>query len=271
MIEERSFSLSVEELILALYVIGCQEAAAGILHMSFDPMSDEELEIRLVTAGHSLAARGWLTVDETAGTKELHPVLAQTVRAVSDAAHTLRLSKQVQEEESTIGIHVLADGTMVAHQVERGFIHRINRVDGYEEVLAAVERHFGLCWQEESDLAVDGAVVWPDLDQDTAELLEMLATAGMPEHLRVRLAEDMMVSDDQLAMMRVEYDEEREPHVEHGVMLIQGKKRFWIMYPQDGDEESFHVELGTKEAMERVLRGLIGMQPGGEDDHVSES
>lgn len=271
MIEERSFSLSVEELILALYVIGCQEAAAGILHMSFDPMSDEELEIRLVTAGHSLAARGWLTVDEAAGTKELHPVLAQTVRAVSDAAHTLRLSKQTQEEETALGIHVLADGTMVAHQVERGFIHRIDRLDGFEEVLMVAERHFGLYWQEETDLSQDEALVWPELDPDAAELLEMLAKAGMPEQLRVRLAEDVMSSDDWLAMMRVEYDQEREPHVEHGVMLIQGKERFWIMYPQDGDEESFQVELGTREAMERVVRGLTMVRTEGEDEDVSES
>lgn len=262
--EGRHYSLSVEELILAMYVIGRQEAAAGLLQLSFDPMSDQELEIRLLTAGHSLAARGWLTVDEQAGTKELDAGLTAAILPLCEAAYTLRFTKQAQGEEVAMGIHVAADGQLTVHRLEKGFIHRMEVLSGPDEILGAVQSFFELTWQEHSDETFE-TTVRQELEQTAAqeaeELETLLADSGMPEPLKGWFAEDLTESEDWWTVLRVEYTEEREPQAERGFLLLSGKERFWLLRPIEGDEgtedDAFAVELGTRESLERDLAALM--------------
>lgn len=263
--EGRHYSLSVEELILSMYVIGRQEAAAGLLQLSFDPMSDEELSIRLLTAGHSMAARGWLTVDEQAETKELDVGLTAAILPLCDAAYTLRLTKRVQGEEAALGLHVSSqEGQLTVHGVEKGFIHRIELLTGPDEILGEVQSFFGLTWQEHVEETRE-TTVHQELEhtagQEAAELRRLLADSGMPEPLNGWFAEDLAESEDWWTVLRVEYNEEREPQAERGFLLLNGEERFWLLRPIEGDDgiedDAFAVELGTRVSLEREIAALM--------------
>jgi hypothetical protein len=228
---ESKLALSVEELMLSLVVMDRRETAAGLMRMSFDPMPDEELEIRLLTAGHSLAARGWLKVDEEAGTKQIDEHIQSAIRPLADAEFSLRLSKIEQGEEQTLAIHICQD-LIAVHSIEQGFIHRLARLNRIEDIPSTVEEFF--------------APQAGDAKEDLAS-----------EEVERMFSEDMSLAEGAWTVMRVEYDEQRIPYTDEGFLMLQGNDRFWLMWPHEDEDQDFAVQAGTTAAFRDAVMQLL--------------
>ena len=89
--KKSDFVLSVEEVSLVISIVGRPEVAHGLMAAQLGDMQEEEARARLLAAGHSLMARGWLTMDSQA-TMRLADPLARIARILSRADFSVRYS-----------------------------------------------------------------------------------------------------------------------------------------------------------------------------------
>lgn len=254
------FLLSVEEVALAMSLVGQPEVAHNLMVSQLGAMKQEEARVRLLTAGHSLIARGWLTMDAR-GTMHLADSLARIACVLSRADFSIRYSRAHRNADLSLSFHFGEDG-IFAHRVEQGVVHHITEVQGTDAVIQGGLEFFDLL-QARSFTCPSTRIPNSLLDEikderDVSSILRRLEEAGVPEATRTLLAEDLCGAQYRGSILRVEYGEDNAPRSDHGLLVLRGPERVWLLHPLTQERETSVSFLpGTEQAFRQEVTALL--------------
>jgi len=260
MMEEAVFSLGVEEVALAMSVVDRPEVAHNLILAQLGEMDRQEVRARLLTAGHSLMARGWLSMGAE-GTMHLSDPLARIAHVLTDATFSVRYSRSYESADYSLTFHFGENG-IFSHSVEQGVVHSIAEVEGAGAVIEGGLSFFEV--SESSPFACEPVEVPSDLldkvkgKKDLSSILLQLEEAGVVEETRALLAEHVQGTRYRGGIMRVEYDEESAPYSNNGLLVLRGPERLWLLRLNIKDgEDSVTLLPGTEEVFREEVAALL--------------
>jgi len=254
------FLLSVEEVALAMSIVGQPEMAHNLMAAQLGEMQQEEARARLLAAGHSLMARRWLTMDAQ-GTMHLAEPLGRVARVLSRADFSVRYSRSHRNADFSLSFH-FGEGGIFAHRIEQGVVHHITEVQDTDAVIRGGLTFFEMA-QVRPFTCPSAEIPYSLLDEikdeeDTSSILRRLEETGVPEETRTLLAEDLRGVQYRGSILRVEYGEDNLPRSDHGLLVLRGPERLWLLRPLiwEGDL-SVALLPGTEEAFRQEVAALL--------------
>jgi len=262
----RSVRLSIEELAFAMGVLGGVETASGILQAVLGQREKAELDGRLYAAGHSLMARGLLTVDVPAQSKELDSALGRMVEVMLASDFTLRYSRATHGQEEVLN-HFFRQGRIVSERVIQDVVCELAVLGSADEALEEGRLFFGLPAGGRATGATESAgIIAADLldqiRQETSkssigQLAQRLQEAGLAAQPARMVAEDLLVPEYHGAVLRVD-NVSGNPVSERGFLILKGQRRFWLLELKQQEPAVLEVwpDSGPRyrAAFERLLR-----------------
>jgi hypothetical protein len=257
-VEEDDFLLSVEEVALAMSMVGQPEVAHDLMLAQLGTMKQEEARVRLLTAGHSLMAQGWLTMDAQ-GAMHLADPLARVARVLSRADFSIRYSRSHREADLSLSFHFGERG-IFAHRIEQGVLHHVTEVQDTDAVIQDGLVFFEMAQVQpfvcSSDEIPVGLLDEVKDEKDVASILHRLEATDVPEETRMLLAEDLHRAQYRGSILRVEYGEDNVPRSDRGLLVLRGPERLWLLRqlpgkskpsvtPLPGTERSFRQEVAV--------------------------
>lgn len=254
------FRLSVEELALAMSTEGRAEIAQSMMVAQLGKMEQEEARLRLLTAGHSLLARGWLTL-EADGTLHLVDSMARVARVLSGADFSIRYSRSYPTADFSLAFH-FGEGCILGHRIEQGVVHHISEVGDNDSVIQEGVGFF--------DVVNTAAFASPPFEI-SKELLELikddpapvvidlrLSRAGVPDEARAMLTEDLSQVRYRGSVLRVEYNENKAPVSDRGLLILCGPQRLWLLRPFLRENRQYVTFLpGTEQSFREEVAALL--------------
>ncbi len=257
---QNSFRLSVEELALAFSQIGNPNLGQELLGAQLAIQDPAEIRARLLSAGHSLLARGWLGIDSQ-GHFYLDDALARIARVLAHADFSLRFSRAARGIEFELTLHFGERG-IFAHQLEQGVVHVITELADPAEATATGLRFFELTDAMAFTIPpveIANAMLeqLKDMD-DAAGIAERLANAGVPTAVAALLAPDLARASYRGSILRIEYTAANAPVSERGVLVLRGAERLWLMRPFQRAQATFlTLAPGTTENLTSEIYALL--------------
>ena len=258
--ENDGFLLSVEELALAMSIVGKPEMAHSVMVAQLGDMRQEEAHARLLTAGHALMARGWLMMDAQ-GAMQLADPLIRVARALSRADFSIRYSRSQPSADLSLSFHFGESG-IFAHRIEQGVVHHITEVQGSSVVIQGGQEFFELA--QTGRFTCPSAEIPEDLlneikdGEDASSILERLEQAGVPDETRTLLTEDLHKVQYRGSILRVEYGQDNVPRSDRGLLVLRGPKRLWLLRPLiQGEKRCVTVVPGTEETFQQEVAALL--------------
>ena len=258
--EKTDFTLSVEEVALAMSLVGQPEVAHNLMMAQLGEMKQEEARARLLTAGHSLMARGWLTMDAQ-GAMHLADAMARVTRVLSHADFSIRYSRSHRNADLSLSFHFEEDG-IFAHRVEQGVVHHITEVQDADAVTQGVLAFFEMAQVRPFTCPLteipDGLLDDIKNEEDVSSILRQLEEAGVPEETRTLLAKDLSGAQYRGSILRVEYGEDNVPRSDRGLLVLRGSDRLWLLRPLIGEgEPSVTLLAGTEQVFRQEVATLL--------------
>ncbi|MBN1923016.1 MAG: hypothetical protein JW892_17340 [Anaerolineae bacterium] len=254
------FLLSVEELALAFSALGQPQMAHDIMVAQLGTMSAEEAHVRLKTAGHSLLARGWLTIAADAGL-HLASELERVVAALVHPEFSLRYHRSQPGGEWSAAFHFL-NGAIIAHRVEQGVLHHLVEAKDPTVVIQHGVEFFELA-QAPVFVAptnrLSGDILTALKDMNAAALEQQLqAQPSLSNVARQWLSEDLLNSRFRGSALRVAYAADHTPTSEMGLLLLGGPQRVWL-FRLDGSDSDATVDVvpGTAPQFAKEIQALV--------------
>ena len=254
------FFLSVEEVAMTLSIIGQPKEAHALMVAQLGKIGQEEARVRLLTAGHTLMARGYLSLD-LEGRAHLSEPLARVVHVLAQADYTIRYNRSYRDADFSLAFHFDAEN-IFAHRLEQGVVHHITEVSNVEDVIQGGLGFFGIA--EVPPFSCPIAEVSRELldqikdDPAHAVIHRRLTHAGVPAETCDLLAEDLSNTQYRGSVMRVEYDENNTPVSDRGLLVLRGPERLWLLRPIVREGEQYVTLLpGTRETFRREVTSLL--------------
>lgn len=229
----KSWRLGVEELAVALGVAGGEDVAAGLLMAILGPRSPEEMDGRMLAAGHSLVARGLLVLrgDE----KRLDEGLSSALLPLVQQRFSLRCSRAEAEGED-LATYFVGPSEVSEHRLRQAVVSELTLLPGAEEATARSAAFFGLKAARRSALAEPVATLAAAtlqqarvqaVDEGRAAAAASLLAGGVPEAIAQQVAQDLATPRFHGSVLRVEQGQEG-PASDRGFLLLQGAERPWL-------------------------------------------
>lgn len=257
--------LSVEELAFAMGVLGGGEMASGILQAVLGQREKAEMDGRLYAAGHSLMARGLLTVDVASQSKELDGRLSSMVEVMLASDFTLRCSRSARGEEQVLNLF-FRRGQIVSERVIQDVVCEIEPLASADEAAEQVRRFFGLPagGRAAGTQGSAGTIAADLLDQirqttpgaSAEEVAQRLQEAGLAAQPARLVAEDLLAPDYRGAVLRVDNVGGRAVS-ERGFLILKGQARFWLLAIRPQEPPVLEVLAGSGSRYRAAFRGLL--------------
>jgi hypothetical protein len=262
--EEARFQLSVEELAFVLGILGGADVARGFLLSILGERPRQDLEQRLLTASHSLMARGYLELEGE--TKCLDQRLSDTVGPLLRNEFSLRCSRSAAGAEQILNYYVQGSA-LLEQETIKAVLFRLQIISGLP---AALERS-----AEFFDLPRKGAAKGPDEAMGTiaVSLMEkaresvpssskqqvaaLFVSARLSPDVAADLAEDLFELEYRGSVIRIEREDERMVS-NTGFLLLKGARRFWILDIVPRDPPLLNVFRGTSQRYRAFFDKLWG-------------
>ncbi|GAA4722645.1 hypothetical protein [Brevibacillus fulvus] len=262
-----NYSLSLEELVLCLHLLGHTEAGAALMQTIVGELPEKELETRLLVAGHSLMARDWLEliVDEQGARHQLTAELAEVVEILAKADFSIGLQQFDQGQEKKLVFHVKAD-KFVEHDSSLGVVQKVFVHDRYQSMVEQAVAAFQLQGYAETSLPetglpsdfLDNLAAFRTMEAERIQT--MLEVSGVPAALAQLLAEDLQRPRRVINVMRIDYDEQQGPVSDAGFFMLAGNTRLWIVLQEGTDAEmKLRICSGSTTAFAAELKKLLGI------------
>ncbi|GIL15517.1 MAG: hypothetical protein BroJett039_06900 [Chloroflexota bacterium] len=253
--------LSIEEVALVLSIHGSPDAAKLMLLASFGELSPDEEKGRLLAAGHSLMARGFLNLNS--GKSELAPPMSELVSAMNTYQIALRMESKSTETDVTITFFIHGN-QIIQQSVEQGVVYRFDQVQEQSTIIQKGVRFFNLT-KGVNGINSEPLIPFRILEQAREESLEVSAIAaklkneGVPERLCNLLAEDIKNLRTRGAVLRID-NKENNLISDHGFLTLTGESRTWL-FPISllGEERMIRVVTGTPSRFGREIDQLLRM------------
>jgi hypothetical protein len=252
----------VEELALALSMKGQPIMAHNLLDYHLGPMEKEDVEARLYTAGHSLLARGWLTIDDE-GETQIRDRLNDVVSILHESDFSIRFSRASKFEESILTYHFNGKKKL-EHFIDMGVVHHIRRINGMEAVIEGAFTFFEADrlkkFSSPSFIVPYKLFEYLCGVEDINTIRKELEKAGIQENVIDYLAEDLAQSIYRGAIIRIEYPGDEIPQSSQGIFTLESMNRLWLLRPREEDNGlSVEVFPGTKKAIHDEVIRLVHM------------
>ena len=252
--------LSIEEVAFILSAVDQPKMAHDLMVAQLGDMEQEEARVRLLAAGHSLVARGWLDISES-GETSLSEKLSRLGHILVHADFSIRYTRFYRPAELTLAFHFYKND-IFAHTMEQGVVHHINQVLNEKYVIQGGLSFFAL--DQISPFTCPQTEIPYDLleqikdEEDFSSILNPLETHGVPEETRTLLAEDLHEVQYRGSILRVEYGEDNIPKSDEGLLVLRGPERLWLLRPFDRDGERYVTLLpGTEETFRQEVSALL--------------
>jgi hypothetical protein len=257
--QETQFYVSIEELAMIMNVAGYPDKAYHLMVSQLGDMSKEEARIRLMTAGHSLLARKYLSIDTNGNTTLMDPV-ARIAWILSGADLSIRYSRSYRNADFALAFH-FGEDQIYAHRVEQGVVHHIAKVDSKDSVIQGGVDFFGFA--EIQSFTCPPAKISQQLleevkdDPSPVVIERRLASAGVPDETRSLLVEDLSHTQYRGSIMQVQYGEDNVPQADEGLLVLSGPERLWLLRPLFQNDERYVTLLpGTEEVFRQEVSAL---------------
>ncbi|MGQ9710351.1 MAG: hypothetical protein ACUVXE_07770 [Anaerolineae bacterium] len=252
------FVLTGEELALTFSLIGQPEAGRDLMDVQLGEMSEAEARARLLAAGHSLIARGWMALGPEGPI--LNEDLARVVRPVLGANFSIRYSRATPDAEFNLAYH-FGEKIIIEHRLENGVVHRLNEITDVATVIKSGVVFFGLPQAERFQcphVTIPYELLKELKDVERADQIDQhLQQAGVIEEVRMFLAEDLSRPQYRGSVLRVQYDVGRQPFSEEGFLLLQGPRRLWLITLADGGRTTATLMPITVQEFSRQVTALV--------------
>lgn len=253
------FSLSTEELAMAMGLINQADKGHNILATTFGELSQSEVDARLTSASHSLLAHGLCTLSNE-GTPILNPDLEKVLFPLAKFDYLLQVSIVSGDGQAAATIYVQKKKQFTSHSVQLGVIHVLEH-GAYQrlpEFLAdALRPKAGKPSKSRAipkDLTITPAILGGLLKQDK-KATQWLSEHGWTDDIAQSLISDIAKQSLRGTLIRVQANENATldslSDAERPTLLsLAGKKNFWVFdFPSSSDEA-----LGTVDVLD--LDGL---------------
>lgn len=257
---QSSIQLCVEELCLALGMIGKPEVGKSLLYMAAGEISAVEEQGRLLAAGHSLLARNLLMIRD--GQTQLVDELKRELFVLVDNDFIIQYNRKVGNADQTLAYFV-KDKAIVQQSIEQGVVYRLSASADRANIITGGIEYFGIEREGVSYPEVQlPQSVLEKAKEASAEsvdsVLTLLKSSGVPEPLGGFLSEDFQKSEYRGAAMRIE-DREGKLVSDEGFFLLKGPRRIWLFPLMFKENETYvRVLLGTSQTFTREVKQLIG-------------
>lgn len=259
------YEVSVDELALAMSILGYPQPARSLLEATWGPLHEEEISGRLYAAGTSLAARSWLKVDPAGSlTAILEHQLGQIVQLLVRPAFTLRYDKGASGDLQTCAYHFASDRDLVVeHSVRQGIVHCFTLVAQAEIALKGIN-FFGIWPQTLPDVGMSTIpiTVFDEVRSmarprpTTAQ--RRLEQAGMDAGIAQMLVQDLRESQYQSSVLRIEYDAQGQPVSDRGFLILQGLQRAWaFLFRAEGDNALVSPLFLSPDVFQAEIKALL--------------
>jgi hypothetical protein len=121
-------NLGAEELALAFSMINRPDMGRRLLQSISPKISNEQIEARLTSASHSLAARNLVDITEN-GKARINAKLEQALLPLVKFDKVIQLSRITKEESFFYSVHIHRDRLFTSHLIKKGVIHLIEYGD----------------------------------------------------------------------------------------------------------------------------------------------
>jgi hypothetical protein len=255
--EVTTIRLSTEELALILAQMGHVEASKGLIATQLGlEASPAQMQARMLTAAHGLLASGWLDLDKD-GNLVIDPELQRIAGVLTEAKLSIRYSRAEQAGERFVTYHITESGVF-EHFVEYGIVHAITELphidailDGGVDFLEVAETLPFAAPSFEVPFAVLSEI---NDERDVGAITQRLQRSGVPPAAAPLLAEDVAGEQYRGSALRVEYNHDAQPFSDHGLLLLRGPQRLWLMRQAP---QSVTLLPGTEEAFRREVAALV--------------
>jgi hypothetical protein len=255
-----TYRIGVEEFIAAIAVSGRADAAKGVLVNTYGKISAEEERGRMMTAQHSLLARGLMAVTE--GVSRLEPAFQKVMDVFFSSKTVIRTGKTGAYTENVLNYYQTGDGWL-EHSNSDGVVHQFTmpiQVNEIEEMVT----HFlsPVCGPVPlpvklvlpSNLLTE---LNPGQRRSFDAVLEYCETT-QDESPELRwLAEDFSKGPWRGSTIFVRGNGP-ESILTSGFLWLQGTERLWAIYSKRQNEDSVLLaELCDRDQFEQYLRAVI--------------
>jgi hypothetical protein len=267
--EITTFSLSAEELALALSMINKPDLGRQILNTVAPQMSDEQIDARLTSASHSLVARGLADIS-LRGNSELDSMLEKAIFPMAKYDQLLQISSSNDDNQQMRVVYSYQNNFFAAHWVEKGVVNIID-YGSYASFADYVSSFFSEIGKKGSDksVAADHKITLGTLGKAMIErsqkkqVNEMLFESGLSEELAGQLTSDILKQKMRGSLMLFDINSETTPDTAHNaaketILMLRGPQRSWLFeFANTHDEEVAHIQLVNRKTFEKVLRQTI--------------
>ncbi len=253
------FFFGVEELAVVMSVAGSPEMAHSFMVAQLGDMSKEEARARLLSATHSLLARGWVMLGTQGETLLAEPILA-LAKVLTKSDFSIRLNRSYPTAELLLSFH-FSNGSIYSQAIEQGVVHRITCIQDKETVIQKGLEFFEIETLADfgfSPFEVPMALLNEVKNLEYALILQKLQEAHVSEPLAEILAADLSSVQYRGGTLRVEYPDQKSPQSEKGFLILRGPERLWLLRLLKKDMEVSVILLpGTKETLSLEMSHLF--------------
>lgn len=257
-----TYRMSIEEFIVCVYMIEQKEVADFVTKETLGTLSERDLEMRFMSATHSLMAKEWLELNLTSGEGKLINEIAELVNLVSDPELTIRFSRVTEHGELVLAIHQKGD-QYVVHFSELGVVYTLRSSSGLGNIVNEIDDLYNIHTSEEEHSFEVSEHDFGKL-MDYVENGEHESMASYCKNVLMLAPEiaNLFVTDFTFThaefnkILTVSKTDEKSSDVK-GKLLVKGKKDTWVV-SGDGNEpqETMKICTLTSKNMKKLLLDL---------------
>jgi len=237
-----SFSLSMEELSLALGMINRSDMSHALIRSIYPDITGHQMEARLIGATNSLLAFNLMTLTEQ-HTPRLEKELEMLVFPLASYDQLLHLTIITKHETKKTSVHLQHGKRFTSHTSDKGVVHKLEQGDmaGLHQYLNLYFDGFGKGLKK----AEYGKVPQNILNQSMEEketLDSILIDQGWSKSAANEFTEDLVNPILRGSIVRIDANsqmtgEETLNARKLALALLQGRKRSWLIeFPADSPE-----------------------------------
>ncbi|MBN2385607.1 MAG: hypothetical protein JXB85_01205 [Anaerolineales bacterium] len=261
------FSLGLEELSLALGMINCPELGRDVLAAIYPEADQQEVDIRLSTASHSMLARGLCTIS-AAGAPVLDPILEQALFPLARYDRLLQVSLVRPAGQIGATIHTQKRRGFTSHTIQSGVIHilesgPLEALPGFLENVFAEMGHGGQSARIKARITPALLGEATSRGQNQAQVKQSLVDAGWKAAEAGQLAEDVVGQTLRATILRLETKhsdtiEDVQKSTKPMLLLLKGQQRTWAFeFPSADDSAQGSIQLLDRKALETLLKSFV--------------
>lgn len=254
--------LGIEEVALAMSILGHPDVAKALFITTFGDLSPDDEEGRLLAAGHSLMARGLLSVAN--GESKLDADFAKFMDILIGPTSILQFSLRSGEDEEAL-TYFFKGAARVEQRVDQGVVYNFRSIQNTSEIFESTRQLFGVTQAVTEPTEIHPEVKVPMSLLDKARdpsintpgaLTRMFEQANVPSTLSRMLAQDFLATRGRGTAMLVE-NRQGQLVSDHGFLVMKSAERTWLFPLFEQGEAYARVLLATHESFTQQTQLLI--------------